>query len=130
VLAVSVGLASTSCATPPAPVRLSFAELRARPALALDGRAPVIVELAPGDRLPIQFTFTSESFALEPAHPEMVLVATRRCFVRLAADGVRVSADGVTFDEKPRRPGSFRAGLSAAPGAAPHIEIAVEAPQR
>jgi hypothetical protein len=130
VLFVSAAIDLTACASAPAPVRLRLAEVGSRGGLVFDGRTPVIVELAPGDRLPVQFTFASDDFALEPTHPEMVLVATRRCFVRLAADGVRVSSDGVTFDAKPRQPGSFRAGLSVTKDAAPHIEVAIQAPHR
>jgi hypothetical protein len=129
-LSLSAGITLTACASAPPPVRLRLADLGSRTGIAFDARTPIIVELAPGDRLPVDFTFVSESFALEPAHPVMVLVATRHCFVRLAADGVRVSADGVTFDAKPRQPGRFRAALSAATGTAPHIEVAVETPQR
>jgi hypothetical protein len=111
-------------------MRVRLADLGSRTGLSFDGRTPVIVELSPGDRLPVHLTFTSDNFALEPSHPEVALVATRHCFVRLGPDGVRVSTDGVSFDAKPHHPGSFRAGLSAAQGTAPHVEIAIDAPQR
>ena len=119
-----------ACASHPPPVHVRLVDLGAGAGITYDGRAPLVVELAAGDRLPVRFSFASDDFALEPDHPQMVVVAKRHCFVRFASDGIRTSLDGETFDSKPRRPGSFRVGLSAAPGADPHLDVAVATPQR
>ena len=117
------------CAHTPEPYRIRYADL-GRQIANYDARSPLVVEFQAGDRIPVNFAFTGEDFELAPARPALEFVAKRHCFVRFSQDGVRVSEDGVHFDEKPRRPGSFRFGLGAQRGEQPRLDVAIAMPQR
>lgn len=105
-----VATAAVACGAPAAPpLRVRYAELDHSPALA-DGRS-VIIELDPGDRIPVVLTFKDDAFELEPSDPKLELVARRRCFIQIGPDRLKTSLTGNDFDRAPRAPGRFHVGL-------------------
>ncbi|MFT3770275.1 MAG: hypothetical protein QM820_33010 [Minicystis sp.] len=116
-----------ACASAPEPLRVRAAELGKGKALDVANR-PLIIELAEGDTLPIDFSFTSELVELTPATPALAFRARRRFFVRIDRDGVKTSLDGVHFGERPREPGSFRFGISATAEKGTRVEVNIKTP--
>jgi hypothetical protein len=97
----------------PAPRLFQYADLVRTPAIGKDAfKQPIILEFAPGDRLPIELGFADRSFALDPATPTLALVAKERCFVRIDDSGIRTSRASRSFDDKPDAPGSFSFGFA------------------
>lgn len=125
-LALSM-LGAAACAPAVEPIRVRSSELKTLPSDAVPGR-PVIIEFAEGDVIPIDLTFAGELIELTPPAPGLAFRARRRFFVRVGADGLSVSTDGVTFGKKPAEPGSFRLGLSVKPEGA-RVEVNVKTPK-
>jgi hypothetical protein len=122
-------LASTGCAQTPAPTTpIRYADLGQ--SKGFDFRVPFVVEFQAGDRLPVDFEFKSDDFELEPARPAMTLVAKQHCYVRFAADGVRVSLDPQHFPDKGKTPGSFRFGLRVNRGEPAKLDVGIATPRR
>ncbi len=102
--------ASFGCAAhAPEPLRVRYAEIARGPS-ARAGQS-VVVEFAPGDRLPVALHFTDDAFDLSPATPPLELVAKRHCFVMMGPNRLKTSLDGKDFEQKPKAPGRFRVGL-------------------
>jgi hypothetical protein len=116
----------TACAPAGEPLRVRAADLGRTPGAEMNGR-PLIIEISEGDVLPVDFTFSSELVALEPASPPLAFKAKRHFFLRVGSDGVRASLDGVHFD-KPRAPGSFRFGIGGTPQGA-RVEVNIKTPE-
>lgn len=124
----ALALASTAaCAPAIEPIRVRASELGKLRAQATPG-APIVIEFAEGDVIPIDFTFSGDLIELTPPSPNLAFRAKRRFFVRVAADGLKVSTDGVHFGERPKEPGSFRLGLSVKPEGA-RVEVGVKMPK-
>jgi hypothetical protein len=119
-----------ACAATPAPYRVRFADLAHGTAVGYDGQRALVIELQPGERIPVNLQFDGEDFELVPAHPSLEFVAKHHCFVRIWRDGIRASFDGEHFDEKPRTPGRFRVGIEAHPGEATRLDVVVVSPRR
>ncbi|APR79255.1 Hypothetical protein A7982_04602 [Minicystis rosea] len=115
------------CAASPEPLRVRAADLGKDGAVLDTKNRPLIIELAEGDTLPVDFSLTSDLVELAPAAPALSLRARRRFFVRIDRDGVKTSLDGVHFGERPAHPGSFRFGLSATPKGT-RVEVDIKAP--
>jgi hypothetical protein len=88
---------------------------------------PLVLQFEPGDRIPVELEFESQGFALTPERPALELVAKRRSFVLMDADGLHGSLDG-NFDEKVAVPGRFSAGLEVTT-AHPRVHIKVVTPR-
>jgi hypothetical protein len=123
-------LATAGCAQAPASPPVRYADIGSGRLKALDLRLPFVIEFQAGDRLPVDFEFSSEDFELEPARPAMTLVAKQHCYVRFGADGVRVSLDPTNFPDKGGKPGSFRFGLKAVRGEPAKLDVGIATPQR
>jgi len=121
---------ASACAATPAPYRIRYADVASGAIAGYDGKRALVLELSPGERVPVNLQFDGEDFELAPAHPNLELVAKRHCFVRFWSDGVRTSLDGEHFDEKPRVPGRFRVGLGAERGQAARLDVVIVAPRR
>ncbi len=93
----------------------------------LDWSKPIELEFQPGDRLPIQVTFSDQAFELVPAAPPLELVATRHCIVRIEDGHITKSLDG-DFSKQPVSPGTFRFGI-AITREGKHLELAVSTPR-
>jgi hypothetical protein len=119
-----------ACAATPAPYRVRFSDFAHGAAVGYDGKRALVVELQPGERIPVNLQFDGQDFDLVPAHPSLELVAKHHCFVRFWRDGIRTSLDGEHFDEKPRIPGRFRIGLESHPGQATRLDVVVVGPRR
>jgi hypothetical protein len=119
-----------SCAATPAPYRVRFADLAHGTAVGYDGHRPLVIELQPGERIPVNLQFDGEDFDLVPAHPSLELVVKQHCSVRIWRDGIRASLEGEHFDENPRTPGRFRVGLETHPGEATRLDVVVVGPRR
>ncbi|HEX3595881.1 MAG TPA: hypothetical protein VHU80_12305 [Polyangiaceae bacterium] len=108
--AVSMLSGASGCAAhAPPPLHVRYAELEHGPR-AHEGQ-PVIVELDPGDRIPVALRFSDDAFELDPAAPKLDLVARRRCFILVGSDRIKTSLTGNDFDERPKTPGHFRVEL-------------------
>jgi hypothetical protein len=115
------------CAPAVEPVRVRAADLSSL-APALDIRdKPLIIEFDPGDALPVDLTLTGDLLELAPPVSPLELRARRRFFVRMSADGLAVSLDGVHFGARPIAPGSFRIGLAARPSGS-RVTIDIKTP--
>ncbi|HKO48119.1 MAG TPA: hypothetical protein VJV79_10370 [Polyangiaceae bacterium] len=129
--AVVLLVGTAGCAqTPAATTPIRYADLGSGRLKSLDLRVPFIVEFQAGDRLPVDFDFTSEDFELTPARPAMTLVAKQHCFVQFSADGIRSSLDPRHFPDKRKTPGSFRIGLHVERGQPAKLDVGIAAPRR
>jgi hypothetical protein len=70
----------------------------------------LIIELREGEVIPLDVTVEGDYFATAPGASVPVTVK-KTCFMRVDDRGLRISEDGVSFDEKPRVPGSFQFGV-------------------
>ncbi len=124
-------LVSTSaCAGTPAPYRVHYADVAHGGSQGYDGKRPLVVELAAGDRIPVHLQLDAEDVDLVPARPPLELVAKHHCYVRFWSDGIRASLDPEHFDEKPRIPGRFRIGLTAERGQDTRLDVIIVTPRR
>jgi len=121
-------LAASGCASP-APFRTRYADIGHGALANYRGTGPLVVEFAPGDRVPVELNIESEDFDLVPARPPLEFVAKRRVFVRFGGDGIQTSADGVNF-EKPRERGRFGVGFFATKTSPTKLKVDVVAPKR
>jgi hypothetical protein len=117
-----------ACASSPAPLRVSYAELL-HPTPRKYFAQPLVIEFNAGDRLPVELGFAGQLFALSPAQPALELVAQRHCFVRVDGSGFRTSLDGRDFDAPPEQPGKFFAGLSITAEHGTKLVVKVETPR-
>jgi hypothetical protein len=122
--------ATNGCAASPPPFHARYAEIGKGALAEYRGDRPLVVEFQPGERLPVDLRIESEDFELVPAQPPLEFVAKRRVFVRFGSDGMRMSSDGVNFDQKPREPGRFQLGFSATKTTPPKLQAHVVAPKR
>lgn len=107
--------------------RIRFADANAT-ARTLDWSQPIELEFQPGDRLPIQISFSDQAFELVPAAPPLELVATRHCIVRIEDGHITKSLTG-DFEARPVSPGTFRFGIAITPQGK-HLELAVATPRQ
>jgi hypothetical protein len=70
----------------------------------------LVIELREGEVVPLDVIVEGDYFAAAPGASVPVTVK-RNCFIRVDDRGIRISADGQDFDEKPRVPGSFQLGI-------------------
>lgn len=101
----------SACAASPPPVRVKAADFRALEGLDLRTlERPVVVELAPGDTLPIDVGVEGDLVrTAEPTAP-IVVTVRERFFVEISKGGIRTSRDG-TFRDAATSPGSLAFGL-------------------
>lgn len=106
-----VAAALVSCASSPPPVRVKAADLR--PLDGLDLRTldrPVIVELAPGDTIPLDVGIEGDLVQSSEPRAPIAVTVRERFFLEISKSGVRTSRDG-TFRDAPASPGSLAFGL-------------------
>ncbi len=70
----------------------------------------LVIELREGEVIPLDVVVEGDYFATAPGASVPVTVK-KTCFMRVDDRGLRISEDGVSFDEKPRVPGSFQFGV-------------------
>jgi hypothetical protein len=75
----------------------------------------LIIRLAAGEIVPLDISIDGEFVASDPG-ASIPLKVKRSCLVRVDDRGLRISADGKSFDAKPRKPGSFQFGLGVSEG--------------
>jgi len=124
-LALSVAALGGCAAHSAPPLRVRYAEL-ARPPELRPGQA-IIVELDPGDRIPIDLRFSDDAFDLTPSPPKLELVARRRCFIQVGPTRLKTSLTGADFERAPRAPGRFHVGLRL--GRASRLIVEVTTPR-
>jgi hypothetical protein len=73
-------------------------------------KRPLIIELREGDVLPLDVLVDGDLIG-SPEGASIPLTAKRTFFVRVDANGLKISRDGVDFDAKSRVPGSFQLGV-------------------
>jgi hypothetical protein len=129
VIAGGCGASLLGCAGTPEPLRVRYADLANGAARDYKGDRPLVVEFEPGDRIPVDFRFSGQYFGIEPT-PAVDVVTTGHCFVRFGGDGIKVSADGRNFDERPQQPGSFRIGLHSERDKPTKLEVFIATPRR
>lgn len=124
-----VAAALVSCASSPPPVRVRAADLR--PLEGLDLRTlerPVIVELAPGDTIPVDVGIEGDLVQTTEPKAPIVVTVRERFFVRIAKDGIRTSRDG-TFQDTPSAPGSLAFGLGLSRERGLHATLSLRMPR-
>ncbi len=113
--ALSLLLMSCAHATP-APVVVRVRDAAASGALRDIGpdvgKRPLILELEPGDVVPLTFTLEGDDIGTAPDQAPLPLVAKRHFFLRISPEGLAISDDKNHF-ERPARPGSFAFGVGA-----------------
>jgi hypothetical protein len=119
--------AAAGCGHAAEPLRLRATDFKSWPALEAAGR-PIVLEFREGDRIPVDFSIDGDLVQTLPAAPEIALRARKPFFVRVSADGLAVSADGVHFDEEPMTRGSFAFGLSVTRERGPEVEVHIKTP--
>jgi hypothetical protein len=108
-IALTLLLVGCAAARPAQHVRFSDA---ASTGSRIDWTRPLVLELQPGDRLPVHLSLSDQLFDLSPAAPQIELVAKRRGFIRIEPGRVSGSLTGDDFDTKPLAPGTFSVGIS------------------
>jgi hypothetical protein len=93
------------------------------------GAQPLIIEFQPGERIPVNFELTGEAFELQPRNPPLELVVKKHYFLRIGADGFRMSPDPEHFDDKPKQPGSFQIGFWVDPSQHAKVNVLIAAPR-
>lgn len=108
--ALAFGLGATSCAHRSGdPVRVRAGE--PRDLRNIDVRQhPLIIEFREGDNLPFDVNVEGDLVA-SPKEASIPLVAKRTFFLRVDADGIKVSLDG-SFKDTARTRGSMAFGMS------------------
>ncbi|MCC6524179.1 MAG: hypothetical protein IT373_16075 [Polyangiaceae bacterium] len=127
---LSVLTAAALGCTHAAPMRVRFADIGHGALEGFTGEEPLIVEFEPGDTLPVNLELSGDGFELRPLHPALELVATKRCFLRIGADGMQLVLDPEDFDRAPSQQGTFRVGFGAARGQPAKVDIVITAPRR
>lgn len=119
-------LALTACGSAPLPepvvVRASDPSALAR----VDPKTrPVIIEVDPGDAIPLTVSVDGDLIATPPGQAPVTITARRRFFVRATKDGLALSLDGVHWDPKRLARGAiaFGFGVTAASGARANLTI-------
>jgi hypothetical protein len=124
-LAVSLLVSGCAGSAPVQRVRLADA---ASQGARIDWTKPLVLEVQPGDRLPVRITFVDQLFDLAPAAPLIELVAKRRGFIRIEPGRITSSLTGADFETSPLAPGQFRFGLSITRQGS-WLELAVTTPR-
>ncbi len=70
----------------------------------------LVIELREGEVIPLDVIVAGDYFGTSPG-ASLPVTVKKTCFMRVDDRGLRVSDDGVNFDEKPRAPGSFQFGV-------------------
>lgn len=117
----------SACAAAPPVQRLRFADASAKGAK-IDWTKPFVLEIQPGDRLPVRISFSDQIFDLNPAAPPIELVARRHGYIRVEPGRISSSLTGADFDTSPLAPGQFRFGL-AITRQGTWLELAVTTPR-
>ncbi len=76
------------------------------------GKRPLILELEPGDVVPLTFALEGDDIGTAPDQAPVPLVAKRHFFIRVSQEGFAISDDKEHF-ERPLRPGRFAFGIGA-----------------
>jgi hypothetical protein len=108
---LSVSLLIGGCAGSAPAQRLRFADAASHGAR-IDWSKPIVLEIEPGDRLPVRIGFSDQLFELTPSAPPIELVAKRRGFIRVELGRISSSLTGADFESTPLAPGQFRFGLA------------------
>jgi len=111
-------------------MRVRYADIDKGAMKGFTGAQPLIIEFQPGERIPVNFELTGDGFELEPRTPPMELVVKQHYFLRINADGLRMSPDPEHFDDKPKLPGSFQIGFWVAPEQRAKVNIKIATPRR
>ena len=115
----------------PPPQLYRYTDLVRSPEVAVTAfKKPFILELQPGDRLPVELTFRDQYLSLEPDKPALALVAKQRCYVRVDDRGVRLSPDLQSFDREEKAPGAFAVGFDRDAAVGPLLRVQVHTPRR
>ncbi len=116
IAAASLSVLVACAHTTPAPVVVRVRDAAASGALREIGpdigKRPLILELEPGDVVPLTFTLEGEHIGTAPDQAPLPLVAKRHFFLRISQEGLAISDDKDHF-ERPARPGSFAFGVGA-----------------
>ena len=124
---LAVSLLISGCAGNAAAQHMRFADAASQGAR-IDWTKPLVLEVEPGDRLPVRITFVDQLFDLAPAAPVIELVAKRRGFIRIEPGRITSSLTGADFESSPLAPGQFRFGLSITRQGS-WLELAVTTPR-
>jgi hypothetical protein len=125
---LTFALVMGGCGAGPAPQHLRLADAHTQGSR-IDWTRPLVLEINPGDRLPVRIAFSDQLFELNPAAPKLELVAKRRGFIRIDAGRITSSLNGDDFEKSPLAPGQFRFGLAITRQGS-SIEVAVTTPRR
>jgi hypothetical protein len=88
---------------------------------------PIVVELMPGDEVPLDVKVDGDLITTAPDAPPLKLVARRHFFVRFSKRGLETSLDNVHYGDK-IAPGSFAFGVGFTP-AGPRATIQLSTPK-
>ncbi len=116
---------AAACASSPPPFTVRAAEFGK---VRVPAGRPVVVALKAGERIPVVLDVNGEVVELAPNPSRLWLVAKRDFFVRFDGARVRTSLDGIHFDRRPEKPGSFRLGLGSDPAGGPRVDVAITTP--
>jgi hypothetical protein len=118
-------LLALGCASSQPAVVIRSADLGKAPLLA--GR-PFVIAFKAGERIPVILDVSGEIIEVDPRPSRVWLVAKRDFFLRIDGARITTSLDGVHFDRRPAKPGSFRFGFGADAANGPHVEVAIVTP--
>ncbi|MEZ4295716.1 MAG: hypothetical protein R3B70_12120 [Polyangiaceae bacterium] len=116
-----------ACAKPPEPQLVKAADVGKMGALAMD--RPIVIEFEEGQKIPVELVLDGPFLKTPDDLPPVELIVRRHFFLRVDGNGIKSSADGKSFDEKPARPGSFAVGVDITREKGVRGKIRVRAPQ-
>ena len=106
---IATAFAITACAPTPEPRYVRLSELtHGGP---LDLNRPLVIEVDPGDTVPLDFSLQGPLFESPKDAPPITLRAKRHFYLRIGRDGLRSSFDRNDFSGRPVKPGSFQIGF-------------------
>jgi len=124
-VALGLGVLSVGCAASAPPVMVRAADFGKVP---IPPGRPIVLAFTAGERIPVILDVSGEVVEIEPRPSRVWLVAKRDFFVRIAGSEVKTSLDGVHFDRRPKKPGTFRLGLGSDPSLGARVEVAITTP--
>ncbi|HTQ04841.1 MAG TPA: hypothetical protein VMI54_13340 [Polyangiaceae bacterium] len=117
--------ATAGCAAAPPAFSLRAADFGKVP---IPPGRPLVLAFKAGERVPVVLDVSGELVDIDPRPTRVWLTAKRDFFVRIDGSKVTTSLDGVHFDRRPAKPGTFRFGLASDPANGAHIEVAIVTP--
>ena len=121
-----LGLGVVGCGSLPEPVLVRLNEGSTLTGVDVS-RRPIVVEIMPGDEVPLDVKLTGDLIETAPGAPPLKLIARGHFYLRISKRGLEMSLDNVHYGDKVA-PGSLSFGLGFT-GTGPRATLQVSTPK-